>query len=192
MNQLLRLSSIYWLILTLAQPLICLAEEKPKNSWHLLTGYGESHTTWGNTFQHVETWDLILRHERPQNLVRGEGWYRNRRSILIEIPFHWLLSPDEPPIYGVTFNSCWTFLYDEQIQPYIFLGGGPGYTRAEIPGTSSKLKGVYQAGGGLRFNIAENQFNLEFRYHHISNGGRKEPNDSLNSGKFLLGLRLNI
>ncbi|MCU7924284.1 MAG: acyloxyacyl hydrolase, partial [Candidatus Thiodiazotropha sp. (ex Dulcina madagascariensis)] len=64
--------------------------KKPVNSWHLLAGFGESHPSWGKTQQRVKTRDLILRHQRPQERVRGEGWYLNRRSTLIEIPLHWL------------------------------------------------------------------------------------------------------
>ncbi|MCU7906270.1 MAG: acyloxyacyl hydrolase [Candidatus Thiodiazotropha sp. (ex Epidulcina cf. delphinae)] len=166
--------------------------EKRVNSWHLLAGFGESHPSWGKTQQRVKTRDLILRHERPQGQVHGKGWYLNRRSMLIEIPLHWLQSHDQPPIFGVTFNACWTLPADQRLQPYLFVGGGPAYTRAEIPGTSSKLKGVYQAGGGLRLNLEQTRLDFEFRFHHISNGGHEEPNDPLNSGKFLIGIRLGI
>jgi lipid A 3-O-deacylase len=166
------------------------AATPPKHPWRLLLGYGESHPGWGNTRERVETRDLILRQERPQNRTRGEGWYLNRRSLQIEFPLHLLQRPDEPPMFGVYFNSCWTFLADPQFQPYLLVGGGGLYTRAEIPGTSSKLKGSYQAGIGLKIELESTSFNLEYRFHHVSNGGIKEPNDPLNSGKLLMGFRL--
>lgn len=169
---------------------ILVAAEETISNWQLLIGQGESHPGWGNTRERVETNDLILRYERPQHRVRGEGWYRNRRSLQIELPLHLLQRPDEPPMLGVYLNSCWTFLAHDTYQPYLLAGGGPLYSNAEIPGTSSKLKGSYQAGGGLKFNLRDIQLNLEYRYHHVSNGGIKEPNDPLNSSKLLLGVRL--
>ncbi|MEN8168239.1 MAG: acyloxyacyl hydrolase [Pseudomonadota bacterium] len=166
--------------------------DKPDSSWHLLGGFGSSHPGWGGTKERVETVDLILRHERPQPVIRGQGWYRNRRSIFIEAALHHLQSPDEPPMFGLYFQSCWTFRTDQAIQPYLFVGGGPVYTRAEIPGTSSAIKGSYQAGVGVRLEIGGNEFSLDYRFHHLSNGGIKEPNDPLNSDKLLFGMKLDL
>ena len=90
---------------------------------------------------------------------------------------------------GFTMNAHWQFIADKQFQPFVFIGGGPVYTEAKIPGTSSKLKGSYQAGIGLDYNIGTTSVSLEYRFHHLSNGGIKEPNDPLNSGKFLLGIQ---
>lgn len=168
----------------------CITASPADNSWQLLIGYGESHPGWGDTRERIETRDLILRQSRPQSFSRGEGWYRNRRSLLIELPLHLLKEPQEPPMFGIYFTSCWTFLAHPRYQPYLLAGGGPLYTRAEIPGTSSKLKGSYQAGLGLKINLDAASLNLEYRFHHVSNGGIKEPNDPLNSGKFLTGFQL--
>lgn len=169
---------------------LSLATEDIATNWQLLIGQGESHPGWGDTRERVETRDLILRQERPEQRVRGEGWYRNRRSIQIELPLHLLTRPNEAPMFGVYFNSCWTFLAGNTTQPYLLVGGGPLYSNAQIPGTSSKLKGSYQAGAGLKFNLNDLQLALEYRYHHVSNGGIEEPNDPLNSSKLLLGIRL--
>ncbi|MEJ2466630.1 MAG: acyloxyacyl hydrolase [Candidatus Thiodiazotropha sp.] len=167
------------------------AQEAAQKSWELLLGYGESHPGWGDTQERVETRDLILRQVRPQSFTRGEGWYRNRRSVLIELPVHFLKEPQEPPMFGITFNACWTFLAHPRYQPYVLVGGGPLYTQAEIPGTSSKLKGSYQAGAGLKIDLSSSaMLRLEYRFHHVSNGGIKKPNDPLNSDKLLLGLQL--
>lgn len=164
--------------------------ETPDPAWHVLLGAGTSHIGWGATYEKVETVDIYFRREIPDQKTRGKGWYKNRRTVLMEIPIHILTEPDEPPMLSLTFNSNWTFNLAGKIQPYAFVGGGGLYTNAEIPGTSSSIKGVYQAGGGLRFNHGEMQFSLEARYHHLSNGGIKEPNDSLNSTKVLFGVRL--
>lgn len=160
------------------------------NRWELLLGQGESHPGWGDTKQRVETRDLILRHMRPQSFTRGQDWYINRRSLQIELPVHLLQRPDEPAMFGLYVNACWTFTAHSRYRPYLLVGGGPLYTRAEIPGTSSKLKGSYQAGLGVNFKLGAASLNLEYRFHHVSNGGIEEPNDPLNSGKLLAGFQL--
>ncbi len=164
------------------------SEAQPE--WFLLAGSGESHPGWGDTKVRVQTHDLILRYRWPQDLTKGRGWYLNQRSVLIEGAYHYLKSPNEPPMLGVYVQSCWTFEANKSLMPYIFMGGGGVYTQAEIHSTSSRLKGSYQLGGGMRFNFSRASIVLEYRYHHISNGGIKEPNDPLNSGKLLIGLNI--
>jgi len=166
--------------------------EPPANSWHLLVGAGSSQPGWGGTKEKVETTNIILRQKRPQARTRGKDWYLNRKSVLVEIPLTLLREPGEPAMIGFTMNVNWTFIANQKIQPFILIGGGPVYTKAEIPGTSSRLKGSYQLGAGLDFKLGKVGMSFEWRYHHLSNGGFKEPNDPLNSSKFLLGFKLPI
>jgi len=158
--------------------------------WFLLGGFGQSHPGWGNTHQKVKTTDIILRQKRPQTPIRGHGKYRYQRSMLLEIPLHILRSPDEPPIFGITFNACWTFVGRKSFQPYVYAGGGPAFTRASIPGTSSEIRGTYQAGVGLEMEKNGRKYIIDIRFHHMSNGGIEKPNDSLNSTKLLFGVQL--
>ncbi|HCC54377.1 MAG TPA: acyloxyacyl hydrolase, partial [Desulfobulbaceae bacterium] len=73
--------------------------------------------------------------------------------------------------------------------PYLFGGGGPVYSFADVPGMGSELNGNYQFGMGLSYRInPAHDFLFEMRYHHISNGGSEEPNDPLNSVKALFGI----
>ncbi len=185
-----RRAPIALMLLCSLWPSVAPADSPPENRWELMLGYGESHPGWGGTRERVETRDLILRQLRPQSVTRGEGWYLNRRSVMIELPLHWLQDPREPPMFGIYFNSRWTFLARPTARPYLFVGGGALYTTAEIPGTSSKLKGSYQAGAGLEFDLDPFVMSLEYRFHHVSNGGIREPNDPLNSDKLLAGFRL--
>lgn len=164
--------------------------ESRANSWYLLIGVGSSHPGWGGTRETVETTDIIFRHKRPQAKARGKDWYLNRKSVLVEIPLTLLREPDEPAMIGFTMNANWTFIASQRLQPFIFVGGGPVYTKAEIPGTSSSLKGSYQAGIGLDFLLGRLGMSVEYRFHHLSNGGFKKPNDPLNSDKLLLGVKL--
>lgn len=158
--------------------------------WMVLTGYGESHRSWGDTKQHVETFDLVLRHSsRFKNT--GRDWFRGSHNFLIELPLHIVTNPDTSPIFAMNFISCWKLEVSKKIEPYMFIGGGPVYTEAGIPGMGNKINGNYQTGLGLYFNTEDGQqFAVEWRYHHISNASTANPNDPLNSSKYLIGISL--
>ena len=160
------------------------------DEWFVLGGGGESHPGWGKTKEKVRTLDVILRRKRAQAPIQQAGDLRYQRSMLIEVPFSELHTPKDSPMIGLTINACWTLIREDGIEPYVFVGGGPAYTHAEIPGTSSKLKGTYQAGIGVEFKGHSVKYLMEFRFHHVSNGGIKKPNDPLNSSKFLFGIEL--
>ena len=90
---------------------------------------------------------------------------------------------------GMNFLACYTFTASEQLHPYLFGGGGPVYSFADIPGMGAELNGNYQFGIGLQYPLTQGRNLLaELRYHHISNGGSEEPNDPLNSCKLLFGI----
>lgn len=172
------------------------AEKNPdpriaKYHWTYLAGYGVTHPGWGDTKVTVETIDFIVRYGRFLTENIGSSWYRGRHEILIELPIHMVVSPDVSPMVGINFLACWTFTSSEKAIPYFFAGGGPLYTNAEIPGLGSKINGNYQAGIGTYYKLKQGLYlNAEYRIHHISNAGTKEPNDPLNSSKFLIGVSL--
>lgn len=158
-------------------------------SWSVLGGYGITHPGMGKTRTWVETVDLIFRHERVLIDEIGSSWYQGRHSLLVELPIHLVVDPVVEPMVGVNFLACWTFTAKKDMMPYLFGGGGPLYTDADIPGMGAHLNGNYQLGGGLRYKIRGDRYlKFEYRFHHISNGGRKDPNDPLNSSKLLIGI----
>ncbi len=160
-----------------------------KDSWGLLGGYGQSIPGWGQTTERVETIDMIPRYTHHIFDDIGSGWYQGYHSILLETPVHIVASPDVSTMIGLNFLACYTFTSNDQWQPYLFGGGGPLYSFANIPGMGADWNGNYQFGLGLEYALADaNSLLLEFRYHHISNGGSKEPNDPLNSCRFLIGV----
>ena len=166
-------------------PLLDTAED----SYGLLTGYGQSVPGWGRTTQRVETIDLVPRYDHKLLARLGSGWYRGYHSILLEVPLHLVLAPDTSAMVGLNFLAAYTFTADARWQPYLFGGGGPVYSFADIPGMGAELNGNYQFGIGLRFRQERGPgLLLELRYHHISNGGSEEPNEPLNSWKVLFGL----
>ena len=143
----------------------------------------------GRTRAHVQTIDYVLRYGRFLTCVLGDSWYQGRHELLIELPVHLVVDPDVSPMVGFNVLACQTFTASKQFIPYIIAGGGILYTDAKIPGLGSKLNGNYQFGAGIYYPVGDNHYlNFEYRFHHISNAGTKEPNDPMNSSKWLIGL----
>lgn len=160
-----------------------------RDSWGVLGGYGQSFPGWGQTSQRVKTIDLVPRYNHLIFDDIGSGWYRGFHSILLEAPLHLVVSPDVSSMIGMNFLACYTFTAGQEMRPYLFGGGGPVYSFADIPGMGDELNGNYQFGIGLEYEKNQSHNLLfELRYHHISNGGSEEPNDPLNSAKLLIGI----
>lgn len=176
-------------VVLLPRPAEAATFDTSKDSWAVLGGYGQSFPGWGQTTQRVETIDLVPRYEHHIFDDLGSGWYRGFHSILLEVPVHFVVSPDVSSMVGLNFLACYTFTAGEKIHPYVFGGGGPVYSFADISGMGARWNGNYQFGIGLNYPMEQgHNFLLEWRYHHISNGGSEEPNEPLNSCKILVGI----
>lgn len=172
-----------------ANPVQAAIFDTTHDKWAILGGYGQSIPGWGDTSQRVETIDLVPRYEHRIFDNMGSGWYQGFHSIFIEVPISLVVSPESSAMLGVNFLANYTFTANDYWQPYIFGGGGPVYSFADIPGMGAELNGNYQFGAGLSYPYSKkNDLLFEIRYHHISNGGSEEPNDPLNSCKFLIGI----
>ncbi len=172
-------------------PLVAAEEElqDPSSPWTLLAGYGFSHTRLGNTSKWVETVDLVGRYEFDGGEGLGRSWYQGRYIMLLELPLHFVVDPGANPMVGVNFLASYRLTSLGELQPYGFAGGGPLYSGSKIDGMGSHWNGNWQFGVGLRLPlISGHDLRLEYRFHHISNGGRSEPNDPLNSSKLLVGM----
>ena len=160
-----------------------------QDNWSLLGGYGQSLPGWGQTTERVQTVDLVPRYSHMTIDNIGSGWLRGYHTTLIELPVHLVTDPETSAMVGVNFLACYTFTASEQWQPYIFGGGGPVYSFADIPGMGADWNGNYQFALGLAHLLDTNHTLLfEVRYHHISNAGTEDPNVPLNSIKALVGL----
>jgi len=107
----------------------------------------------------------------------------------LELPVSLVLRPEVSTMIGINFLAAYTFTADPEWQPYLFGGGGPVYSFADIPGMGAELNGNYQFGAGVKHDWdVDHQLLFELRYHHISNAGTEDPNDPLNSIKILLGV----
>ncbi len=172
--------------------LICLCVAGPAraddSSWSVLGGYGATHVGMGLTREHVETGDIVLRYERVLVDDMGASWYKGRHDLLVELPASFLAA-DVPPMIAVNFLASYFFSSFDEYEPYIFLGGGPVYIAADIPGMGSRLNGNYQTGMGVAFKTDKDyHLIVEYRFHHISNAGAASPNVPLNSSKLLVGI----
>ncbi|HET98211.1 MAG TPA: acyloxyacyl hydrolase [Desulfurivibrio alkaliphilus] len=187
--------SLFSLILTHLSPgpwlpgVLASERGRDKADWILLAGYGTSHPGMGATKLRIQTVDLVPRYERNLTANPGSSWYRGEHSLLLELPLHLAVSPDSTLMAGINFLACWRFTAHDRLQPYLLAGGGPLYMASNLEGMGTRLNGNYQFGIGLRRPMGHHRYlNLEYRFHHVSNGNRKEPNDPLNSSKFLLGV----
>jgi len=180
----------FLLVFTLQVQAQTIAEEKTSGTeWAFLSGYGSSHPGWGETETRVETIDLVLRRSSILiDNIGGDAWYSGYHSLFLELPVHFLVNYSGPPMIGINFLASYTFTATS-VKPYVFIGGGPVYVDADIPGMGSDWNGNYQLGAGLRVNLNDDHSLLfEARYHHISNANTSDPNEPLNSTKFLFGI----
>ncbi len=170
----------------------CAAADYPPNGkdyWSLLGGYGCSAPGWGATTERVKTFDGYLRYNHILNRNIGEDWHRFNQELWIELPVIVVVEPGLELMTGMNFICGLVFNAVPSVNPYVFIGGGPFYTTAAIPGMGSKLCGNYLAGAGVRWLSDEKSYtNLEVRYHHVSNMGLVYPNVPINSAKIMGGV----
>lgn len=179
---------LLFLILPPLFPQSANAFDTSQDIWSVLGGYGESYPGWGRTTERVRTIDLSPRYSHLTIDHLGSSWYAGYHTTLIELPVHVVTSPDTSAMVGVNFLACYTFIVDDRWHPYIFGGGGPVYSFADIPGMGAHWNGNYQFGLGLEYLREHGKPMLfEIRYHHISNVGTEDPNVPLNGLKFKVG-----
>ncbi|NEX20725.1 acyloxyacyl hydrolase [Thiorhodococcus mannitoliphagus] len=179
------MSGVLWFFVAVPA---ALGWDTSQDMWSLNVGYGQSIPGWGQTSQRVQTIDIVPRYTHLTIDNLGAGWLKGRYSTLIELPVHIVTEPDSSLMLGLNALASYTFTADEDWQPYIFGGGGPVYSFADIPGMGADWNGNYQFALGLAHRLDSGTWLLfELRYHHISNAGAEMPNDPLNSVQFLAG-----
>ncbi len=157
-----------------------------------LLGYGITHRGFGATRTQVQTVDAIGRFGYFLSREVGKGWwFQGRHELFIEVPLHLAVDPRTRVMTGGYLLGSWKFtgLKEKKLYPYVFAGGGILYVDLGLPTMGSRLDFSYQGGTGLQVLLRDNlAFTAEYRYHHISNAGTAEPNEPLNSSKFLFGV----
>ncbi len=161
------------------------------SEYSFLTGYGITHRGFGDTRTQVQTFDAILRYGRFLSGELGEGWYRFRHELLLELPRHVALDQSGRIMTGGYALGYFKFTAPREFTPYVFAGGGVLYVDTGLPTMGSRLDFSYQAGTGIQYFIAKDTaLNLEYRYHHVSNANTATPNEPLNSSKILVGISI--
>lgn len=162
-----------------------------KNEYSFLTGYGITHRGFGATQTQVQTFDMILRYGRFLSGDLGEGWYRVRHELLLELPLHLAVDHDDRIMTGGYILGYWKFTAPREFVPYLFAGGGVLYVDLGLPTMGSRLDFSYQGGTGFQYFVRKDTaLNLEYRYHHVSNANTATPNEPLNSSKILVGISI--
>lgn len=183
------LSVIWFSIASFAADSVAI--KNAKSEYTLLSGYGITHRGFGATRTQVQTFDTIARFGWFLSDEMGGGWLKGRHELLMELPLHLALDPKVSPMVGGYLLGSWKFTSAGDFVPYLFAGGGVLYVDLGLPTMGSRLNFSYQGGAGMQYFFRKDlAFDLEYRYHHISNAGTAEPNEPLNSSKFLLGVSI--
>ena len=185
-----------WLLVLLAMTSSAVAETAVPTSatgeYAFLGGYGITHRHMGGTRSEVQTVDAILRYGRFLSGELGKGsWYQVRHELFFELPLHLAVEPRTRIMTGFYLLGSWKFtgLADRGVYPYAIGGGGPLYNDLGLATQGTRLNYSYQGGAGLQHQMRpDTAFIVEWRYHHVSNAGTAEPNEPLNSSKFLIGV----
>ena len=160
----------------------------------LLAGYGITHRGFGATRTQVQTFDTILRYGRFLSDEAGRGrWFQGRHELFLELPLHLAVDHDGRTMTGGYILGSWKFtgLAEHRLLPYVFAGGGIVFNDLGLVTQGTRLNFSYQGGTGLQYLVRPGlALTAEYRYHHVSNAGTAEPNEPLNSSKFLLGIAL--
>jgi len=89
---------------------------------------------------------------------------------------------------GVTPLLVYNFKNYEKLTPYVEAGAGLVMTNLDPKGFGGDWGFTPQLGIGFRYSVKDGQFiKFFYRYHHISNGGLKVPNKSIDSNFFFVG-----
>lgn len=157
--------------------------------WTILSGYGTTHRGFGATQTQVQTVDAIMRYGHFLSGDIGREWYKGRHELLLELPMHLSLDQGGRSMTGGYILGSWKFTSLDEVAPYVFAGGGILFNDLGLPTQGTRLNYSYQGGTGLQYFVKEQvAVGIEYRYHHVSNAGTAEPNEPLNSSKFLFGI----
>jgi len=167
-----------------------------EGTWSWLLGYGQTIPGFGNTKERLKTLEVIPRYGKLIREFEAGNWFE-RQDFWLELPVSVLLDDTlgEKPgndygVIGLNFLTAFHFRPIDRWQPYVFAGGGPVLVAATIDGMGSDFNGSYGAGVGVSYETkAGRQLRFECRYHHISNGGLRDPNVPLNAVKLFFSFQ---
>ncbi len=179
-------------------PALVSAAEKPEEGpgawmpkghveWGLAASYGRSH---GSSLPERNQGILAVTYNRGLTGPVGPGFLRGRMGVTVELIPVFLLSQTSSTAYGAGFNLLGRHYLDTHgsVRPFITLGAGMILSEDAIPEGSAKLNFTPQAGLGIRWRTpAGRMVTVEYRFHHLSNASRVQPNPGINSSVVEVG-----
>jgi hypothetical protein len=159
--------------------------KKGAGEFAILGGVGIAHEIWDGVGD-IQVYIVGVRVGRVVSGPRGPGFLRGNLEVAGEfLPV--FLVDQETTSYGAsaTFLARHFFAPDSQWRPYGVVGFGVLGTADEVPEGQTRLNFTPQIGLGISYASSERfVFYFDYRIHHISNGGRKQPNPGINSSAF--------
>ena len=155
-------------------------------AWEVAGNVGLSH---GGSFTR-KFGSLAIGLDRVLTDPVGPGFLRGRLAVHIELLPVCALS-QESATYAVGFNLLGRNYLDVRgpLPPFITVGAGMLVSDDAIPTGTANLNFTPQVGLGFAFSDARGRiFTLEYRFHHLSNGGRVDPNPGINSSFVQFGV----
>jgi hypothetical protein len=148
----------------------------------LLGGIGIAHEIWDGVGD-TQFYIVGVRVGRVVSGPRGPGFLRGNLEVAGEFLPVFLVDQGTTS-YGAsaTFLARHFFAPDSRWRPYGVVGFGVLGTANEVPDGQTRLNFTPQIGLGISYASSERfVFYFDYRIHHISNGGRKQPNPGINS-----------
>jgi hypothetical protein len=146
-------------------------------------GYGSNN---GFVFQAL-SWGRVLTPPHGRGLLRG------RFTWAIEVvPVFFQHNPERA--YGFGFSPLvwrWSLEPPRRYAPFVELGGGGLWTTEDVPGDTTGANYTAHVMAGIRLrNRSGRGALLGYRFTHISNGNRVDPNPGINAHVIVVGWTL--
>lgn len=161
---------------------------KGATEWSFSVGYGDNFPTkleGGNVTEDVKFFPFLV----SRGKVLRELTWGASLGYAVEGFFSYA-KQDTGGRYavGVTPLFVYNFKNYKKVIPYVEIGFGIVATDLDPYGFGSDFGFTPQAGVGIRYAVSDRQMiKLAYRYHHISNGGFKDDNQSIDTNFFFIG-----
>ena len=163
-----------------------------KQEWTIAAGKGFGDGLWGSNNGNLK--EIRYAAFKPHWAIGltdplGEGsWYKGNLDLLIEGASLFEYHPQHGFAGGATLLFRYNFLQIERIVPFVEIGAGLLGTDLDLNEQSDGFNFSIQGGLGFHYFLKPRwAVTAEWRLHHISNAGLRQPNSGINSSLFLLG-----
>ena len=121
--------------------------------------------------------------------VAGDSWYRGALEFAVEGALLRQHEPHTGYAAGATALLRYDFLRDGLLIPFVEVGVGFVFMDFDLDRQHDGFNFTPQLGIGLKYPISRRTaITGQWRFHHISNAGLRDPNTGLDGSLFLLGM----